>query len=635
MRLSVESSLMERARWALGAGLLALPLVSLLPLSSALPALTLLPVLVLALATYRPLVALALIGTIGPSVVPLTGLLGPAPFGGEATLEALVLAFVSGTCLHWAVLGAPRRGWLGTPAVVFGTITVASAVVLLSVQAVRFPEPTAFLQALLTHLSTTYFVDPRAFPAWHTAAIWVEALALAVVVERVIGADRRAAERLVTFALVGLALEGVWSVIRLVEVAQRSPDVLGALVHHALSTRLSPHFADINATGSLFAFGTVCWGLWVLHAHLPPRQPLARRVLAVTGFAVVALALWLTHSRAAQAATAVVGATAWYWRVRPSRRTLLFATAGVVSVGLLIGASGIVQVSRASPESAMRIRLDLARVGLAIGRDYPWFGVGAGAFQTVSAAYTSADLVRIFPVAAGGENAHNQFIQVFAELGLTGVAAFAWLWIAVFRRVRRTSTSRADAVSWVPILGAGLLAFLGSALLGHPFLTTPITQIIFLFVGLLAGLLPDPPDSGRTRRAWGALMCLAVAISVPWRIGEARRSVDLDNVIIGASRETGELDGIRYRSADGPSSWFVPSAARTIVIPVRAGTTGLSACRVAIVVDGQLANEVVVTDQEWRHVRIDVTTPGRSVSRRIDLRPDSCGLLIGRITHRP
>ena len=53
----------------------------------------------------------------------------------------------------------------------------------------------------------------------------------------------------------------------------------------------------------------------------------------------------------------------------------------------------------------------------------PAFGVGVGKYFDRSADFMSTDLRAIY----GNENAHNYFVQQFAELGLVGGALFLWL----------------------------------------------------------------------------------------------------------------------------------------------------------------------------------------------------------------
>jgi O-antigen ligase len=85
-------------------------------------------------------------------------------------------------------------------------------------------------------------------------------------------------------------------------------------------------------------------------------------------------------------------------------------------------------------------------------RDHPWVGVGFGNYQTVYGAYALPK----WPMALG--HAHNYYLNVAAETGLLGIAAYLILigsasW-QMWRNIRRTK----DALAKALVLGAlGLL----------------------------------------------------------------------------------------------------------------------------------------------------------------------------------
>ena len=56
----------------------------------------------------------------------------------------------------------------------------------------------------------------------------------------------------------------------------------------------------------------------------------------------------------------------------------------------------------------------------------PAFGIGLGEFYQRSGEFATPELIAKFPVAVH-ENAHNNFLQIAAELGLIGGVVFVWL----------------------------------------------------------------------------------------------------------------------------------------------------------------------------------------------------------------
>ena len=67
-------------------------------------------------------------------------------------------------------------------------------------------------------------------------------------------------------------------------------------------------------------------------------------------------------------------------------------------------------------------RLDLHAAALRMGSAYPFFGVGQGNFFRLSSILEFSGSQ--FMVSRGGENAHNYFLQTFAEVGLIGLSCF-------------------------------------------------------------------------------------------------------------------------------------------------------------------------------------------------------------------
>ena len=70
--------------------------------------------------------------------------------------------------------------------------------------------------------------------------------------------------------------------------------------------------------------------------------------------------------------------------------------------------------------TALGFRAEFAATGLRMGAARPVFGVGIGRYYTLSSEFSSPRLRATYP----HENAHNNFLQVLAELGVVGLAAF-------------------------------------------------------------------------------------------------------------------------------------------------------------------------------------------------------------------
>lgn len=153
---------------------------------------------------------------------------------------------------------------------------------------------------------------------------------------------------------------------------------------------------------------------------------------------------------------------------RLGRRAALAGGAGIVLIA--IGAVAGVFELLGDLGEAISIRVDLNQLAVRAIMDYPITGVGIDAFDYYNNAY--------------GEPVHNLFLQVAAELGMLGLAAFtalvASLGAGLIRAVWRAKDHEAGA-----ILGGVALGYLGQLVthLGNPVLPD---LAFWFYVGLAA-----------------------------------------------------------------------------------------------------------------------------------------------------
>ncbi len=436
-------------------------------------------------------------------------LLGPPP-AADAITDILLFAFVAGAV--WR-RGRPADGQgsrLVAPATVFAAILVTAVAVDLGARRVANPAYPLGLE-IWGHLTTTYFTDPGRLMELTLGVRWLGLLALALCVERILHAAPSRASSVVRMWLAGGAAAAAFALLRIAEVTltrRVDPDPWTSMVLLWQRVRISALHPDFNAAGSYFAlFLTAAVLLGVLHG---------RRWLLAVVVPPVLVAFAFTQSRAAFAGVLVATATAFVIELVRRRRR---AVAAAVLIGLLALSAAAWQATHATHSnvgSALGVRREMLQVGFTMLREHPLFGVGIGRFLAASRPLITDEVPTLRASYPTGENAHNNYLQIAAELGLPALAVFLWMMAALWRPAAGTApvafAAERRAVS------AGIAAFLVSAVAGHPLLIPQVAAAFFLAVGLAAGLAPPvAPASPRSRALmWGAVVLLAA--SLPLRL---------------------------------------------------------------------------------------------------------------------
>ena len=580
----------------------------------------------LAIAAVSPAAGLCLIAGLLPMAFPLR-VFARTEMTGGAIGELLALGFLSGAIVHLA-FRRPVANRLLAPAVVLGTLAAASAIVLLSGAQASFISLSGYLADTSQHYVFRYFGDSNGFGDLHLAVTWLEAVGLAVVAESVARRHPRAGRLAVQCAVVGAAVLAYFSARRLVEVSLRSPEPFAMAWRVIRSIRFNPFYTDINAAGSLYALFAVP-AIWLAAFG---RQ---RLMWPVAG--LVMLAGWLAGSRAAIAGVAGGLAVSWILSRPPSKKYSWWGFAAVAAVALAVLIPSMLKRGSASLGDAVELRQEFARVSLRMTAAEPVFGVGLGRFRPSSPSFISPEIMAKYPSLYIGENAHNNYLQLLAELGPAALVAFVWMLAATVRRVNPGPPAGTSAAAHAGIVG-GAVAFAVSALAGHPFLTDHIRLCFFLALGLAAGLqvntesLAAGPSRWRTIRLVAvALVVAIVAATLPSRVQARRDWVNLDRVVVGASAESEGPEGVIYRVAEREASWFVPAAARAVEVPVRADPASRAACNVRFEIDGRNADVVTAPADAWRLVPLPLSASARGRSRRLVLHSsEGCRLMVGR-----
>ena len=250
------------------------------------------------------------------------------------------------------------------------------------------------------------------------------------------------------------------------------------------------------AESSRYAIGSLAGNVGDLAAYLVLPTILAQAEIARGGrvrLASAALALCLyglavTQTLAALAGVAVGSVVFWAFRI--SRRRLLagaFAGAGAVVLLFVVVAplrerslAKAGEIARGDWNSVLTGRLDGWRAAVWMLGEHPATGVGVGAYRTE---FIPAKLALVRSGVPFFEeqqnvvfaNAHNELLEVAAETGWPGLAAFGLGLVLLARRLRRSSAGAnsgtgapaeesAAALAW-----AGLAAIAVLSLASFPF----------------------------------------------------------------------------------------------------------------------------------------------------------------------
>ncbi len=558
---------------------------------------------VVAGASLNPGTTLLACSAVIPVAAPLAGWLGsPLPL-----TEPLVLAFLAGWLFGDSVrrpAPAVGRGWRGalTPAALLAVTIAASVIVQILVRRVYVDFGVTYLDRVVRFIATDYFRTPTVFPLAPGFRV-LEGLGLFVAVLTL--ARRQPALRLrsvLALCAVGAAAAGALNAYYFVTTIGPTGGWLSALFANVVSptARISRAFPDPNAAGSYFAMALcvaigLAWG---------SRRPIAW--LFPTG--LIVLGLWLAGSRTALVALPIAGSI----MVLPLARRYGWAGAKVLAGGcavLLLLAVVYWSVSAAAPERstalAMDSRVEMGAAAVRMFEDHPFFGAGVGRFFDLSIDYISPRWKTIVQ----RENAHNNFLQVLAELGVTGFVFFLWLVLAVLAPALTWSAGRASA----EVVGTctGVMAFLLTCLAGHPLLIFEVSLVFWLVLAGLAGLTSDlgPPPSRARAWVWG-LAAVALLASAPLRAERELARADLTGAGRPLSNPRVDTEGVRFRWMLRRATVYVPGNATLVAVPLKLPG---GVADIAIFLGERPAARLVVDAARWRDGM--VALPGNARAR--------------------
>jgi O-antigen ligase len=194
-----------------------------------------------------------------------------------------------------------------------------------------------------------------------------------------------------------------------------------------------------NELGIILALG-IAMGCYLLSSGKHPR------ILWLVSIPTFLIAILLSGSRGSLIASGVALLLVPSTLARFSMAARL-TVGGVLLVAIALSAAALPEQTwtrvRSIPtelsQGTMSNRTDIWSAGLDAYRQHPWIGVGAGAFE--AAAY---EQLGVFYVA------HNSYLSILVELGMTGIILFAALLLALFHAA--FSLPNVSRFAWVVLL---------------------------------------------------------------------------------------------------------------------------------------------------------------------------------------
>jgi O-antigen ligase len=543
----------------------------------------------------KPDAGLLVFAGLAPLSSAIAGLCGGGTGLGAQLLEQMALAIAAGVLVRARSPGIRTR--IGPPALLMAVVAAASAAALMPAAAAPLTRNFAD-GSILGQLAVRPFGQSSTpWAPLFAALIVAECGFLGWAAERVVRRDPPMATRLVLIALIGHAGAAVMTFQAVLGGALRSGHLMEALPQLLKSLRISVQ-TDVHAAASALLLAGVA-GIGLVNGSRALRLGVLLLVM------LVGAGLWMTGSRVAiglgVAAAVVAIGSIRRPSVRVRSRRFVVAGAAMVLIAAGIWLTTVYPATRYNTfAQSTNPRIVILEVGLQMFGGSPVFGIGIARFYVTSAEIAGPDLEKL--VGTPRENAHNNFLQVLAELGLVGLGAMFWWLAGILLSAWRAQRSQPESLRAALLLA--IVACVGTWMTGHPLIVPEFAFVFWLYFGVLAAMTPGPLNTRPLTVAW--ILAAGVLVSVPLRARALLNVVNLEHRGFGVSSLWQHDDEQRYREAGGAFALYLPATGRPVEVPIRVAPGAPAPLIVDVKIGDRLLETITIASDAWQTALIVV-----------------------------
>lgn len=190
----------------------------------------------------------------------------------------------------------------------------------------------------------------------------------------------------------------------------------------------------------------------------------------------------------------------------------IFVTVLLIALAILLAYNNNYVANKVKPfKDSLRVRLEYSQAGLRMIKEKPILGFGLGSFGRVYAKYK-------LPEAEETQMAHNNFLQIWTELGIIGFLMFLCIFIFYFREMNRIMKkfNNLSSIQKVFVYGGyvSILSFIFHSLGDFSLYIFSISSVLFMLMGISCGISSERKQLKNKTIVLGTLFVASVSLVV-------------------------------------------------------------------------------------------------------------------------